>query len=378
MTADQRHGTGRRIRVVWNPASGRKGGLPTNRASHEMLLELMARHGLGDELVETGSEGEAIEAARDAAGDDYDIVVGAGGDGTIALAGFQLLGTRTALGAFPLGTIMNIPRMLGIPRDLEEAVRVVSEGHVRTIDLGQVGARTFFEAGSVGIHAAVSREMPKVDEGDYGAILRSIVAAFRYRPSRILIEMDGERRLETRALLVAVANGPFMGAGFRVAPDARLDDGLFDVRVFQHYSKRELMRHLASIAFGRRSYEPRALTERAAHVRISSRHPLQARADAEDLGTTPVTFEIRPRILNVVAPEPSTSESATGTSRMADAEVYARYPDRHCNGERDGQRCDPRPTAPQPPRDERERHVDDEGAHGVAAVVRRAASEAPR
>ena len=313
MTAARHQGTGRRVRVVWNPTSGRKGGVPTNRASRELLLELMARHGLGDELVETGSEEEAIEAVRAAAGDDYDIVVGAGGDGTIALAGFQLIGTRTALGVFPLGSIMNIPRMLGIPRDLEEAVRVVSEGHVRTIDLGQVGARTFFEAGSVGIHAAVSREMPKVDEGDFGAILRSIVAAFRYRPSRMVIELDDDRRLDTRALLVAIANGPFMGAGLTVAPEARLDDGLFDVRVFLHYSKRELARHLASIAFGRRVFEPRALTERAARVRISSRHPLPARADSEDLGTTPVTFEIRPGVLNVVAPATAASDGATGT-----------------------------------------------------------------
>jgi diacylglycerol kinase (ATP) len=290
------------MRVIWNPESGRKGGLPTNRASRDMLLDLMARHGLGEDLIETGSEEEAVQAARDAVDREDEAVVAAGGDGTIGLVGRHVVGTRTALGILPLGTVMNIPRMLGLPRDLEDAARIVSEGHVLSIDVGQIGDRVFYEAGSVGLHAAISRELPKVDEGDYAAIVRSIWTAFRYRPSRMTIELDGHRTVETRALLVAVANGPFMGAGFTVAPDASLDDGLFDVRIFLHYSKRDLILHFASIAFGRRAYEPHSLTERAARVLITGRHPLPARVDAEDLGTTPVAFEIRPKALRVIVP----------------------------------------------------------------------------
>ena len=308
MTAERAGSRERRIRVLWNPASGRKGGLPTNRASRESLLELMARHDLGDELRETASEEEATEAARDAVAKAYEVVVAAGGDGSIGLVGRQLIGTRSALGILPLGSIMNIPRMIGLPRDLGEAAQVLRAGHVRTIDLGQVGETIFFEAGSVGMHAAISRDIAKVDEGDYGAILRSIMAAFRYRPSRMTIELDDGRDIETRALLVVVANGPFMGAGFTVAPEASLDDGLFDVRVFLHYSKREHVLHFASIAFGRRAYAPHTLTERAARVRITSRTPLPARADSQDLGTTPVTFESRPGCLRVIAPGPSAAE----------------------------------------------------------------------
>ena len=206
---------------------------------------------------------------------------------------------------------MNIPRMLGVPRDLEEAARILADGHVRSIDVGQVGDRIFYEAGSVGMHAAATRELPKVDRGDYGAIIRSIVAAFRYRPSEMRIELDGDRTIETKALLVAVANGPFMGPGLTIAPEASLDDGLFDVRVFLNYTKGELVRYLASIAFGRRAPERRSLTERASRVRITSGRPLPARADAQDLGTTPVVFEIRPRVLAVVAPDRSASPSGS-------------------------------------------------------------------
>ena len=240
------------------------------------------------------------------------MVVAAGGDGTIGLVGRQLLGTRTALGILPLGSVMNIPRMLGLPRDPEEAARILADGHVRSIDVGQVGDRIFYEAGSVGMHAAATRELPLVDKGDYGAIVRSIVAALRYRPSEVRIELDGDRTIAAKAVAVAVANGPFMGPGLAVAPEALLDDGLFDVRVFLHYTKAELLRYVTSIVRGRRPQERRSLTERASWVRITSGRPLAVRADAVDLGSTPVVFEIRPRVLTVVAPDPSASPSGSG------------------------------------------------------------------
>ena len=305
MIAEPPRADERRIRVLWNPTSGRKGGVPTNRASRGMLLELMLRHGLGDELIEPGSESEALEAATDAVQRGYDVVVAAGGDGTIGLVGRQLIGTHTALGILPLGSVMNIPRMLGLPRDTEEAARILADGHLRSIDVGQVGDRIFYEAGSVGMHAAATRELPLVDRGDYGAIVRSIVSAIRYRPSDVRIELDGERTIAAKAVAVAVANGPFMGPGLAVAPDALLDDGLFDVRVFLHYTKAELLRYSLSIVRGRRPQQGRSLTERASWVRITSGRPLPVRADAADLGSTPVVFEIRPRVLTVVAPDPS-------------------------------------------------------------------------
>jgi diacylglycerol kinase (ATP) len=312
MTAQTPRTSERRIRVLWNPTAGRKGGIPTNHSSREMLLDLLSRHGLGDELIETGSAQHVVEAARDAVDCGYDVVVAAGGDGTIGLIGRQLIGTRTALGILPLGSVMNIPRMLGMTRDPEEAARILAEGHLRSIDVGQVGDRIFYEAGSVGLHAAATRELPLVDRGDYGALVRSIAAAFRYRPSEIRIELDGDRTIKAKAVGVAVANGPFIGPGLAVAPEALLDDGLFDVRVFLHYTPAEQLQYVLSIVRGRRPRERSSRTERAKWVRITSDRPLAVRADAVDLGSTPVVFEIRPRVLTVVAPDRSTSSSASG------------------------------------------------------------------
>ena len=178
---------------------------------------------------------------------------------------------------------------------------------MRAIDVGQVGDRIFYEAASVAMYAAAARDLALVDDGDYGAILRSLEAAVRFRPSEMTIELDGDRTIETAALLVVVANGPYMGAGLTVAPEASLDDGLFDVRVFMHETKAELTRYLASVAFGRRVEDPRVLTERAATVRITSLEPLPAHANSHDLGTTPVVFQSRAGVLRVVAPGPPTA-----------------------------------------------------------------------
>ncbi len=85
-------------------------------------------------------------------------------------------------------------------------------------------------------------------------------------------------------------------------PGARLDDGKFDVRVFRRFSRWELLRHFAAIAFGHRRYAPQIVTYRSARVRIEGRRPLPCRVDAHDLGATPVTFQVRPAALLVVAP----------------------------------------------------------------------------
>ena len=108
--------------------------------------------------------------------------------------------------------------------------------------------------------------------------------------------------MRTRALVTSISNGPFAGLGFTVAPGARLDDGLLDVRVFERFSRWELFRHFWSIAAGRRRYEPRVRTLRSATVQLRGASPLRVRADGEEVGTTPVELRVRPGALRVIAP----------------------------------------------------------------------------
>ncbi|MBA2487945.1 MAG: hypothetical protein H0V36_01320 [Chloroflexi bacterium] len=289
------------LRIIWNETAGSKGGIPTDRTSEEDMRALMARHGLGDELVTSSSEEEARQSAREAVRAGYAAVVAAGGDGSVGLIGTELLGTPTALGILPMGSVMNIARMLEIPRELDPAAAIIAAGQVRAIDVGFHGQEPFYESASVGMNAAIFKDVQQADEGDYRGLGRAILTAFRFRPARMVIEMDDET-VTTRALMVTASNGPYTGAGFTVAPDASLDDGQLDINVFRHFSKLDLIRHFASLAFGRRAYSPHVRGYRSSQVRITGHRPLPARADSRDLGTTPVQFSVHHRTLRVLAP----------------------------------------------------------------------------
>jgi YegS/Rv2252/BmrU family lipid kinase len=302
------------IRVIVNPSAGAKGGIQTNAVTKEVIEAVLADVGLDAEICESQSEGDGRRLASEAAQRGYAAVVAAGGDGTIGMVASELLGSDTALGVLPAGSIMNIPRMLGIPRDLSAAAGVLACGVVRAIDVGEARDRPFFEAGSVGMNAAMFREAQRFEKGDRASIFRTIWAAIRYRPARMEIALD-DQVVRARALMVTVANGPYTGAAMTVAPQARLDDGRFDVTIFEHFSKWELIRHLASIAFGRRQYVPHLSTHRSSFARISSIHPLPARADSRDLGTTPVEFRVRPGALQAIVPgEPAAGAAVPGAT----------------------------------------------------------------
>ena len=291
-----------RVAVVFNASAGNK-RLAINRLDGAGVGELLARHGVEADVFTSNSEEEAKQYIDRALRDGARTLVVAGGDGTIGMVATELLGTDVALGILPMGTVMNIPRMLGLPTDLEAAADIIGAGASRLIDVGEANGMTFYETASVGMNATIFRQVDRIQEGKYGGFFTAMVNAFRYRPARMTIELDGGQQVHSRALMVTVGNGPYMGLGMTVAPNARLDDGLFDVQIFRHFSKLELIRHLGSIAFGRRRYSPHVRRERSAWVRIEGARPLPIRADSNALGATPLECRVKPAALRVmVAP----------------------------------------------------------------------------
>ena len=311
----------RTFRVVRNPEAGIASALTPGGGSAGAIAELLERHGITADVLEPADEGAARDAVRQAVADGVDVVVAAGGDGTTHLVIAGLVGTQTALGILPLGRVMNIARSLGIDRDLDVAADILETGDVISMDVGEAttaDGRTvrFLEGASVGMNAAIFRQVARIDGGDVRSILRTIWVALRYRPARMTIELDGEV-VRTRALMVTVSIGPYLGLAMTVAPEARLDDGRFDVQVFRHFSKLELLRHLASIAFGRRRYAPQVSSYRSASARISSVRPLPARADSFDLGSTPVVFRTLAGALRVIAPAATSRSGGAGADAGA-------------------------------------------------------------
>jgi diacylglycerol kinase (ATP) len=304
--------------VLLNGNAGQKVRMGEGPPTADQIRQVLAGRGLTAEVEVTDSADAAVSLARGAVRDGRKIVVAAGGDGTIGEVAGELLDTGVTLGILPLGSVMNIPRMLHVPRDIEAAADVLARGVERRIDVGVANGVLFYEAASVGMNATIFREVQRFGEGDYVSLPRVLWVAFRYRPARMRLELD-EGEIKTRALMVTISNGPYTGAGLTVAPDARLDDGRFDVRVFRHFSKFELLRHLASIAFGRRKYTPHASTYRSAAVRVTSAHPLPCRADSNDLGTTPLDCRIRRGSLRVIAGASAENADGARSSRAPSA-----------------------------------------------------------
>ena len=299
----------REVRLILNSQAGSKAELPTNRTSVEDVIQAVQRCSLTDDVHLTDSDQEAVDLTRDVVTAGYDVVAGAGGDGWIGVIAAELLHSHTALGVVPMGSVMNIARMHGVPRKRDDAVDLLCAGSAHPIAVGLANGQVFYEVGSIGMNAAIFEEFQRIDDGDLRALFSGIWVAFRYRSTRMTIRIDSGE-FTSRALMVSVANGPYTGIGFTVAPNAALGDGLFDVRVFHRFSRVELILHLGSTAFGRRRFSPRVETFRSRRVTIRAVSQLPVRADAHALGTTPITFECLPAALCVIAPRPASPQPA--------------------------------------------------------------------
>jgi YegS/Rv2252/BmrU family lipid kinase len=298
--------------VIWNPRAGSKAGLPTNLAGGDELRRALEAAHLDAELYESPSADAAVARATAAADAGVDVVVAAGGDGTAHAIARCLLGRQTALGLLPMGSAMNLARALGIPRELDKAAAVLRDGVVRAIDVGVVRDRTFFEIVSVGLTAEAFEQAQAIDrEHRWRAVLELLRIAARFRRTRVELELD-DGPVRTRALALAIANGPHTGFGLTLAPDALIDDGRLDIVLFEGDSPWGLIGHMLRVVGGRESAS-RIRHLRSSGVRVVTRRPLAVRADATDAGLTPVEVSIRAGALRVVAP-PRTTPDHPGPS----------------------------------------------------------------
>jgi YegS/Rv2252/BmrU family lipid kinase len=294
--------------LIFNPHAGQKLGLSTNAGGADEVRAALRSEGIRFDPCPTEHAGHATELARQAVAEGRELVIAAGGDGTINEVAHGLADTETVLGLMPLGSIMNVARTLWVPRELALAARTIAEGKVLAMDMGRIGDRFFLEAAGVGLDAGLFGYFDRLEGGASRlGVLRAVVRFIRQLGSpRVGVEYDGGR-IQARAPMVSVANGPYVGAAYAIAPDARIDDGLLDVVVFHHTSIARVLLHLALIAGGRPLPPPsQARTVRTRSVRVSTRRgrPLPVHADGDPIGGTPVQVEVAPAALRVIVGPP--------------------------------------------------------------------------
>jgi diacylglycerol kinase (ATP) len=280
------------------------------------LAHRAAQLGLTGETLFSEKPGHLIELAEQAARQGADLVVAVGGDGTLneTVNGLMRAGTQTELATIPLGTGMDFVRTYGIPTKFEAAVRTAVEGVARTIDVGRVsyrewsgadGERYFANVGSVGMSAAVAQRangMSKVLGGRVTFFYALTRVFFEWQNTEVTVELHDGTRREGRMHDVIVANGQWHGGAMWLAPEARPDDGVFDVVLIGDVTKRDFVTTSPKLYKGTYLAHPKIDLLRSSAVGVDAPERLPIELDGEQVGTTPARFEVVPAVLRVRVP----------------------------------------------------------------------------
>jgi len=252
--------------------------------------------------------------ARRAADEGAELLVVVGGDGSVNEV-VNGIGGRAGIeiAVIPRGTGWDFARSLGLPRKIDRAIEVALSGKTRTIDLGRAtyklwaggeGESLFANVASAGMSGAIAQranDTSKAFGGKVSYMWATFAVFARWSSNEITVSVDGERR-QARMHDVIVANGPYLGGGMKIAPDAKPDDGIFDVLLIGDISKRDLVLTMPKIFRGTHLPHPKAELLRGAQVSVDAPEPLPIELDGEQPGTTPVRFEIVPQALRVRVP----------------------------------------------------------------------------
>ena len=275
--------------------------------SVDEILRLLKARGLPVTVNITQAQGHATTLARQCVADGYDLVIAAGGDGTVNEVINGLAGSDTAFGVIPMGTVNIFALQCGLPQETEAACDVLAAGHCGRIDLGYGNGRYFSCMAGIGFDAYVIQQTethPQLKKklGALAYLLMALWKVFRYPFQRIVIRLDDKGR-KRRGYFVLVSNGKYYSGKKILAEQADLTDGLLDVCVFHHRNLWGLFLYLAGLRPREALKDARLRTYQCRTVTVFKRGKHPVHVDAELLGHTPVTFEIRPRALKVVLPQ---------------------------------------------------------------------------
>lgn len=258
------------------------------------IQEFCNKHDLECEKILTKRPKEATDLAREAAS-KFDVIVAVGGDGTISEVAAGVYDTNAVLGILPTGSGNDFAPMVGVSKNLRKALRTLIYGTVRKVDVGKVNGKYMFVNGmGVGFDGEAAARVRKYLDylpgyfGYLAAVLRTLIT-YRFRKTKIVL--DDREVIERKILLVATCNGTQYGGGFKVAPSAEIDDGLFTVCVIDKMGRFYALRNLPKIMKGTHLKLPEVHTYTARKVSIESTHNLQAQLDGELL-TLMKKFEV--------------------------------------------------------------------------------------
>ena len=293
----------------------------TARPRRRALLIVNAKSRRGVELLATAKdtlEAHSIEPVhRDCAaredlsptivreGQDVDLVVVGGGDGTLSAAARGVMTLKKPFGILPTGTANDLARTLDIPTDVDAAVRIIADGHTRRIDLGLVNDQPFFNVASLGLSAELAHALTRDIKRRFGKLGYAVAALrvlARARPFRAEITSPGER-VRVTTLQIAVGNGRYYGGGNAVEKTAEIDDRHLDLYSLEFTRAWKLALMARSFRHGEHGAWREVRAIRATGFEIRTRRPRHINADGEIVTQTPARFTLVPAAIEVFAPK---------------------------------------------------------------------------
>jgi len=284
--------------AIVNPAAGDGTGA---RVGAGLARELEIS-GFKVEIIQTPAPGEAARIAREASADGCRTVIAVGGDGTTNEIANGLVGTNTALALYPIGSGNDFARSLGYPRKRRDIARFLAGARRRVIDVGDVNGRIFVNAAGVGIDGHVAERIEasaRVVGARLGYFVGALVSIATYRPQPMRLRID-DQTLEGRHLVVVAANGTHFGSGMHVAPNAKVDDGLFDIVVAGDLGRWASLVALAKLYRGTHVNGRDVLAFRARSLDVELERELPMQADGEAMRARSLTVRLRPGALLVL------------------------------------------------------------------------------
>jgi diacylglycerol kinase (ATP) len=292
----------KRARIIYNPTSGRE----LFRKHLPEVLERLERAGYETSCHATTCEGDATDAAKYAVERGFDLVIAAGGDGTLneVVAGVSPFEKRPKIGLIPMGTTNDFARALRIPRDIEKAVDIILANDTIPVDVGIMNDRHFINIAGGGKLTELTYDVPsklKTMIGQLAYYIKGIEMLPSLKASQVRIEYDGEV-FDEEAMLFLVGLTNSVGGFEKLAPESSINDGFFTLLILKKCNIADFIR-LATLALrGEHLEDPLVISRKAKHIKVSADTQVQLNLDGEYGGDAPATFENLYRHIEVFVP----------------------------------------------------------------------------
>jgi YegS/Rv2252/BmrU family lipid kinase len=290
--------------VIYNPVKVSDG-------FRELVDEALPRHGFAPALwLETSEEDPGRGMTQEAVAAGVDLVLGAGGDGTIRLVADGLANTGIPLGLIPAGTGNLLARNLDLPLDETTALRIALTGETRTIDLIKISvddrpAEHFAVMAGIGVDAVIMNEVdPDLKKMiGVGAYVAAAGKALNRVPIPVTVRVDGRRPLHRKAMLCLVGNVGELQGKVKLIADAEYDDGLLDLYIASPHRLGHWLKILLRMITRRAQHNDKVDQAKGKKVSITLRTPDDYQLDGDVIGSCrQMTAEIQPRALSIRLP----------------------------------------------------------------------------